>query len=139
MAHMTQDMKAKISGLVKPVLAKYGVKGSLSVRNHMTIVLTLRSGKLDFIADMPDETIQYGERKAVDKDEMRKRYHVQVNPYWYHEHYTGQSLAFLSEAFAALKGADWYDKSDIQSDYFHTAYYYDLNVGGWDKPYTLTV
>ncbi len=38
----------------------------------------------------------------------------------------------------AMKGADWYDKSDAQIDYFDTAYYYDVNVGSWNKPYTLT-
>jgi len=34
-----------------------------------------------------------------------------------------------------MKGADWYDNSDAQTDYFDTAYYVDVNVGKWDKPY----
>jgi hypothetical protein len=34
-----------------------------------------------------------------------------------------------------MKSADWYDRSDSQSDYFDTAYYVDVNVGKWDKPY----
>jgi dipeptide/tripeptide permease len=36
-----------------------------------------------------------------------------------------------------MKSADWYDKSDAQVDYFNTAYYYDVNVGSWNKPYKL--
>lgn len=32
----------------------------------------------------------------------------------------------------------WFDKSDIQSDYFHTAYYLNLDIGKWDKAYNAT-
>lgn len=138
MAYMNQTKKADIAAKVKPILAKYGMKGSLSVRNHSTIVLTLTSGPIDFIGDL-NQTRQFGYVTAeVDKDKMRERYEIDINPYWYHEHYTGQSLAFLSEIFPALKGADWYDRSDIQTDYFDTAYYVDVNVGKWNTPYILT-
>jgi len=129
---MNQSKKAVIASKVKPILAKYGMKGSLSVRNHSTICLTLTGGKIDFIADLVSE------RLAVSKDEARKRYELDVNPYWFQEHYSGESLAFLSEIFPAMYAADWYDKSDAQIDYFDTAYYVDVNVGKWNKPYTLT-
>ena len=124
MAYMNQEMKAKIAKNLKPVLKKYGVKGTLSVSNHSTIVLTLKSGKIDFIAD-------YG-----DSEDARK-FGIDVNPYWFHEHFTGTSKAFLTEAFRALKSADWYDDSDIQTDYFNTAYYFRINVGKGNKPYIL--
>ncbi len=124
MAYMNQEMKAKIAKNLKPVLKKFGVKGTLSVSNHSTIVLTLKSGKIDFIAD-------YG-----DSEDARK-FGIDVNPYWFHEHFTGTSKAFLTEAFRALKSADWYDESDIQTDYFNTAYYFRINVGKWNKPYIL--
>ena len=98
---MNQERKAKISAAVKPILTKYGMKGSLSVRNHSTIVLTLTSGKLDFIGDLQDER-QFGYvTNKIDKSKMRENYELSVNPYWYHEHYNGQSLAFLSEVIPA--------------------------------------
>lgn len=138
MAYMNQDRKATIAALVKPILARYGMKGTLSVRNHSTICLTLTSGKIDFIADLKQER-QFGYvTTQIDKSKMRERYELDVNPYWYQEHYTGTALAFLSEIIPAMKGADWYDRSDIQTDYFDTAYYYDVNVGSWNTPYTLT-
>jgi hypothetical protein len=124
MAYMNQEMKAKIAKNLKPVLKKFGVKGTLSVSNHSTIVLTLKSGKIDFFAD-------YG-----DSEDARK-FGIDVNPYWFHEHFTGTSKVFLTEAFRALKSADWYDESDIQTDYFNTAYYFRINVGKWNKPYIL--
>jgi hypothetical protein len=138
MAYMNQTKKQTIAAKVKPILAKYGMKGSLSVRNHSTIVLKLTSGPIDFIGDLTTQR-QFGYVSyELNKDEMRKRYELSINPYWYHEHYTGAALAFLSEIIPAMKGADWYDRSDIQTDYFDTAYYYDVNVGSWNKPYTLT-
>jgi hypothetical protein len=138
MAYMNQSKKATIASKVKPILAKYRMKGTLAVRNHSTIVLTLTGGPIDFIGDLKQER-QFGYvTTQLDKDKMRERYELDVNPYWYKEHYTGESLAFLSEIFPALYGAEWYDRSDIQSDYFDTAYYVDVNVGSWQKPYTLT-
>lgn len=138
MAYMNQTKKQTIAAKVKPILAKYGMKGSLSVRNHSTIVLKLTSGKIDFIGDL-NSTRQFGYVPVeLDKAKMRERYELDINPYWYQEHYTGEALAFLSELIPAMKSADWYDNSDIQTDYFNTAYYYDVNVGSWNKPYVLT-
>ena len=129
---MNQSKKATIASKVKPILAKYGMKGSLSVRNHSTICLTLTSGSIDFIGDLN------ADRMARTKDELRQDYAFDVNPYWYQEHYSGTALAFLSEIFPAMYAADWYDKSDAQIDYFDTAYYVDVNIGKWRKPYNLT-
>ena len=42
---------------------------------------------------------------------------------------------FLKELHKAMKGTKWFDKSDIMTDYFHTAYYIDINIGKWSKPY----
>ena len=124
MAYMNQEMKATIAKNLKPVLKKFGVKGTLSVSNHSTIVLTLKSGKIDFFAD-------YGDREDA------RKFGIDVNPYWFHEHFTGKSKQFLTEAFNALKSANWYDESDIQTDYFNTAYYFRINVGKWNKPYIM--
>jgi hypothetical protein len=39
MAYMNQERKARIAPVVKDILKKYHIKGSLSVRNHMVLVL----------------------------------------------------------------------------------------------------
>jgi hypothetical protein len=124
MAYMNQEKKKIIAAKLKPVLKKYGVKGTLSVRNHMSIVLNVKSGKIDFFED-------YGDREDATK------FGIQVNPYWFQDHFTGKSKEFLDEAFAALKSAGYYNNSDAQIDYFDTAYYYDINIGKWNKPYSL--
>lgn len=114
MAYMNQDRKAVIAAAIKPVLAKYGVKGSLSVRNHSTICLTVTSGVIDF-----------GEVRSV-------------NVYWIERHHQGVVRDFLLEALAALRSAGWYDRSDAMTDYFDTAYYVDISIGRWNKPYIWT-
>lgn len=129
MAWMNQERKAKITQALKPILAKYKVKGSLSVRNHSRIVLTLKSGAIDFIGNS---------NKVCGNDRGFKPNtsgYSQVNPYWFQDHYDGVAKEFMTEAFKALKAADWYDKSDAMTDYFNTAYYVDVSIGKWNKSY----
>ena len=136
MAYMNQERKAKITKMLKPILAKYKVKGSLSVRNHSTIVLTLKSGAIDFIGNSNRVCgndfyqVQRGFKPTTSG-------YDQVNPYWFQDHYDGKAKAFLTEAFKALKSADWYDESNAMIDYVNIAYYVDINIGKWDKPYIL--
>jgi hypothetical protein len=132
MAYMNQERKAKIASLLKPVLKKYGVKGTLAVRSHMTICLNIKSGNIDFIQNYND-TVQAQSGGFRNGSPVEK--YIGVNPYWYQDHFSGKAKEFLSEAFAALKGAEWYDNSDAMTDYFDTAYYVDVNVGSWNKPY----
>jgi len=135
---MNQDKKAKIAIALKPILAKYKVKGTLSVRNHSTISLNIKSGAIDFIENYieTDKNTIYGNKLRADQIEyIRKNQSMDINPYWFHEHYSGVAKEFLTEAMKALKSADWFDESDAQVDYFHTAYYVDINIGSWNKPY----
>lgn len=127
-------MKQTIQKNLTPILKRYGVKGTLRVRNGHAITLTLRSGSIDFVNDMKNE--MHG--KTIDKNEVRKHYNFMINQYWFNEHYEGVSLKFIDEVNQAMKSANWYDRSDAQIDYFDTAYYYDITVGSWNKPYTLT-
>jgi hypothetical protein len=125
MAYVSQELKAKLAPKIKAILKKYGVKGSLAVRGHSTLVLNIKSGKIDFIKD-------FGDREDA------KKFGIQVNPYWYQDHFAGKSKKFLSEVIPAMKVGNW-DNSDIQTDYFDVGWYVDVNIGKWDKPYQLEV
>lgn len=138
MAYMNQEKKAQIATALKPILAKYKVKGTLSVRNHSTIVLNIKSGAIDFIENYieTDENKTYGKKLTADQVAyIRKNNSLDINPYWFQEHYSGVAKEFLTETMKAMKSGDWYDNSDAQTDYFDTAYYVDVNVGSWNKPY----
>lgn len=136
MAYVSKEMKAKIAPVVKALCKKYGVKGTLSVRSHSVLVLSISQGSIDFLGSAnrknAELALRRGEVARVVKD------HIQVNPYWIHDQYDGVACEFLEQAVAALKGPDYFDKSDISTDYFHCSHYVDINIGKWDKPYALT-
>jgi hypothetical protein len=123
MAYMSQEKKAKIAPAVKAILKKYNVKASLAVRNHSTLVLNVKQGSIDFIKDFGNS-------------EDAAKFGIQVNPYWYHEHFTGESKKFLTEVITAMNDGN-HDRSDIQTDYFDVGWYVDVNIGQWNKPYAL--
>jgi len=130
---MSQETKAKIAPKVKAILKKYGIKGTLAVRNHSTLCLNLKSGKIDFIANSNRVCgadyyqVAQGFRPNTGK-------YCQVNPYHFKSHYDGKALAFLTEVLSAMNEGN-YDRSDIQTDYFCVGWYVDVNIGKWNKPY----
>ncbi len=119
MAYVSQDDKSKLAPQIKKVLSKYGMKGSISIRHHSTLVVTLQSGAIDF------------------KDYSHGDGYIQVNTYHIDSHYTGKAKAFLNELLAAMKGPNYFNNDDAMTDYFHRSHYTDINVGKWNKPYFL--
>ena len=115
MAYVSQADKAELAPAIKAVLKKYNVKASISVRHHSTLVVTIKSGNIDF--DMAEE--QYN----------------QVNTYWIDTHYKGTARKFLNELKAAMEGPGFYNNDDAMTDYFNRSHYTDINIGCWNKPY----
>ena len=122
MAYVSQELKARIAPRVKAICAKYGVKGTLSVKHHSTLVLSLKSGKIDFFESI--NRIRAREEKTC----------IDVNVYHYKNSFDGKAMAFLSEVITALNDGNW-DKSEIQTDYFNVGWYVGVKIGQWDKPY----
>lgn len=134
MAYVSQELKAKLAPTIKAICKKYGVKASLAVRHHSTLVLNVRQGNIDFIGNFND-TI--AERDPTGNRHInRATKEIQVNTYWYQEHFTGRAKNFLTEVITAMNNGN-HDRSDIQTDYFDVGWYVDVNIGRWDKPYAL--
>ena len=133
MAYMNQERKAEIAPVVKAICKKYGIKATIAVRNHSTLVLNIKSGVIDFIGNY--KTNQLGRVSAFVREQQEIKA-LDVNPYWYQEHFDGVALSFMKEVFAAMNNGN-HDNSDIQSDYFDVGWYVDVNVGTWNKPYIL--
>jgi hypothetical protein len=112
MAFMNQERKAQIAPVVKAILKKYKMKGTLSVRHHMSLVLNISSGAIKF-----------------DQPEFR------VNVYHIDSHYTCVAKNFFKEVYLAMNTGN-HDNSDIMVDYFDVGWYTDISVGKWNKPYT---
>ena len=136
MAYFNQERKAARAEAVKKICKKYGVRGTLAIRNHSTLVLNISAGKIDFLdsfnrvagACPRDGHLPF--HPATDS--------ISVNTYWYHEHFDGAALKFLKEVIPVLYGDDYFDHSDSQTDYFHCSHYVDVNIGKWNKPYKLS-
>lgn len=112
MAYVSQEKKAQLAPAIKAVLKKYDIKASISVHHHSSLVVTIKSGNIDFGGDS-----------------------IQVNEYWIDEHYEGVARNFLTELLQAMKGPDYFNDDDSMTDYFHRSHYTDISVGRWNKPY----
>lgn len=128
MAYMNQDKKKIIKANLDKVLKPLGIKYSLRVRDHMAITCTIRSAPFDLLADRVKPVSEF-------EDRIGMRRYDQVNRFWYADHYTGKTKQILAGVVDAMTSADYFDHSDAQIDYFHTAYYFDINIGAWDKPF----
>jgi len=121
MAYVSQADKKELAPAIKKVLAKYKMKGSISIRHHSTLVVNLQSGAIDF------------------KDYSHGDGYIQVNPYWINDHYDNNHVArdFLNELKDAMEGPNFFNNDDAMTDYFSRSHYTDINVGKWNKPYFL--
>jgi hypothetical protein len=70
MAYVSKQDKLELAPAIKAVLNKYDMKGSISVRNHSTLVVKIKQGAIDFA-----DHFTHGEG------------YIQVNEYWIDQHY----------------------------------------------------
>lgn len=128
MAYMNQETKKAMAPAIKAALTKHGLKGSLSVRDHMTLVLKIQSGVINFEEDRKVEN-WYKPENGIDPG-------TEINQYHYENHWKGAALAAIEDLIKAMNVGN-YDNSDTQTDYFDVGFYTDIKIGGWGKPYKL--
>ena len=131
MAYVNSQDVAQIRKELKEAFPEF--KFGVRKRDHMAVAVTVKSGPTNFSS-------------IFDKDEYaKKRQYAQINPYhlesFYGEHaeFFGKIVDIIKTAPARgegyHKGTGYYNNSDAMIDYFDTAYYFDINLGAWDKPY----
>jgi len=139
MAYVSQEMKKNLAPGIKAVLKKYGMKGTIAVRNHMALVVTLKSGKLDLLGSAQRHNDMVAARQGRESYPVGS--YLQVNHFWADKwaEETGDVEIgnFYSELVAAMKGEQYFDDSDAMTDYFHCSHYLNINAGDWNKPYVL--
>jgi len=127
MAYISQEEKKKLAPQIKSILKKYGMRGSISIRNHSTLVVKIFKGELDVMQNAWDNS-----RNKVQQFPHERSHYLQVRR---GDMFSGKVKEFFSELLAAMRGPNYFDHSDIMSDYFHCSHYYQVNVGEWNKPY----
>ena len=129
MAFISQQDKKTLAPAIKAVFKKYGLKGTIAIKNHMTLCANVSAGRLDLIG------------AAAQVGDFRSSGYYQANAYRptneKYKYINIDIFNFYEDLKKAMKGAIWFDKSDIMTDYFHTAFYIDINIGQWNKPYKL--
>ena len=97
MAYVDQEKKKKLAPAIKAVFKKHGVKGTIAVKHHMTLVANIKEGVIPF---------------DTDKD------HYQINESWYKEHHKDNPklVAFLDDLVPAMEGEDFFNHDDLMSD-----------------------
>lgn len=133
MAYMSQENKAALAPAIKAICKKYGIKASLAVRNHSSLVLNVKEGPIDFIGNS-NAVCAADPYQVANGFKPNNDGHEGVNPYHFRKHYDGVALAFLEEVIPAMMIGN-HNNSDIQSDYFDVGWYIDVNIGQWRKPY----
>ena len=125
----------EVQEIRKALKAEFGKRFKFSVtkQNYSKVTVAITAGDID-ISDMwagkAESDYGYG--------------YFSVNPYYIDEARYGKNAELFTKIVDIIKtapakaegGAAWFDKSDIMTDYFHTAFYFDVEVGKWDKPYT---
>jgi hypothetical protein len=89
-----------------------------------------------------DVTILQGTESFDDHFGNGRRY-AQVNQYWIKDHFPRPSereaIEMINEimhnAPGRAGGKVFFDESDAQTDYFHTAFYTHLTIGQWNRDY----
>ena len=129
MAYIRTDEVKEIRNTLKEEFGpdlKFGVKkesGGLAVR------VTIKKGNVDFYDITRD--LSGGDNHG----------YVQINQY--HLGQYGRHAMLFDSIVDVIKkapgkaegGREWYDESDAMTDYFNTAFYFNLEVGSWNKPY----
>lgn len=125
MAYISTNEVKAIREELKKAFPKY--RFGVRKQHYSSVSVTVKKGP-----EMDPEVFTHGEGYA------------QINQY--HLYHYGKSEKFLEKVMQIIKtapakaegGRAWYDNSDSQIDYFDTAFYVDLNVGSWNKPYEVT-
>lgn len=71
--------------------------------------------------------------EGEDESVLNRGYYT-INRY-YQDSIASAKDNVLAKLDEIARSQDWFDKSDAMTDYFHTAYYYDVAVGDWENPF----
>lgn len=133
MAYFSQEMKKAIAPQVKRVLNAHGMKGTLSVRNGMKLVLKLKSGAIDFNAEQAECVVFGRESEAVDFHDGKNVFHGWADTF----RDDSTARAFLADIVPVLNRGN-YSNTDSQRDYFDDGFYVAIEIGSWDRRYEVT-
>jgi hypothetical protein len=112
----TEEVKEKRDLIKKAFPAKEGWKFSVTREHHSSIVISLMQ--------YPD-SYNFGQS------------YQQINHYHLDNCGLGDDEKEVLKKVNEIAHIGWWDKSDIMTDYFNTAFYVNLQIAKWDRPATV--
>jgi hypothetical protein len=138
MAHVSAEVIEKARTALKALNKQYGVKATLSGKNTLSMKLKITEGSIDFIGNYCDTIAQNCTMINVQghQEYAKKNGELQVNHFYLDRAFSGVALEYLEKAKEIMLVDHW-DDSDVMTDYFSCAYYIDMHIGSYSKPYVL--
>lgn len=130
MAHMNQEKKALIAAELKKSMPK-GWKYSLRVRHHSTLVLTIASAPIDLIDEVT--LLHQGRMPSGEKPT-----YLGINHNYLERAFKNPAMVEIFDKIVDAMNTNNWDRSDVLSDYFDVGHYINIQIGSWERPFTVT-
>jgi len=151
MAYASQELKAKVIGLIKDYAKEAGVQLKINskIHHHSSLKVNISACSIDLRANMI-ETLEKrleafkaegnysvsefnSASKMLEKTknmtaEYMETYGIGFNLHYLNHFFSGDALALIQGMIKAIK-CDHYNHSDPTTDYFNVAYYWELTIG----------
>ena len=138
MAYISKAQVQEKRKLINQLCKEYRIHATVSGSNSSEITVTIRSGVIDFLANHV-ETVKRdftNNKQHIENAEWHaKRGHFTINQHCVNHQFSGIALDFMEKLFVIVKL--YHYKDDKIPVYFNYAWYIDVKIGEWDKPYEL--
>lgn len=119
MAYIKKEEVKAIREELKRTFPK--VKFSVTRENYSSVNVAVMKSDYDFSAVAPGRSIRPHFKLCF--SERAKNFIAEI-----------ENIIKTAPA-KAEGGSEWYDRSDAMTDYFDTAFYYNIEIGKWNKPH----
>lgn len=123
MAYVTTEMTKAVRVALKEQMPGWKIRVAKNAHSS-GIYMTIDAAPYDLKDEFDDRYFEHG---YMDIN------HYYVEDYKHAEDYK-KIFDIMLKATASV-GRPFYDNSDVQTDYFNTAYYFYLSIGSYEKPY----
>ena len=130
MAYISGEHTKQIRNALKEVFKDTSIKFGVKKFGDSSVTVTLLEGP-----DFPTA------REYVQKECSNGIGYYDVNPYWYPKNMTLIECDIIHKVIEVIKlgsSRKYFDESDAQTDYFWKAFYFDITIGKFGKPYKCT-
>jgi len=131
MAHITTEEVRAIRNELKVQFPN--MKFSVRKNDRLSVTVSVLSGDRDF-SDI--ELRNFITDDVYHFDGYMQINHFHLYKYGNHQKFFQKVVDIIKTAPSKVNGGhEWYDNSDVMTDYFDVAFYFHVEIGRWNRPY----